>query len=157
MKTISTNRDTLLPKHTWSNIKNVNQDTFTVDDIIVAYEKGCDVGFNVSIQKMRKELRSRLNEVLPLMQNFYDSINENTSICKLMFLKLIGINKFDFIIALDKESYYNDEFCRPVYDSSFKLSEENNGIAISFMPYSDSFNYDSLKSDNFIAVYGKSE
>lgn len=141
----------------WVNLNHTDSKEYTVDDIINAYQKGCDTGFAISLNKMKKELRNRLNEVLPIIQQFYNSINENASACKLIFLKLAGINKFDFIVALDKDLFYNDDFCRPIYESSFDISDKYRNVGISFMPYSNDLNYESLKSDNFIAVYGKSE
>ncbi len=158
MKTTFTgNKGSVESERLWSNIKQRDLQTYSIDDMIKNFEKGCDIGFAVSIDKMRKELKSKLNETLPIMEKFYNSINEQSHVCKRMFLKVSDIDKFDFIIALEKEQFYDDAICRPIYESSFKVTSECRMIGISFMPFCDNLNYESLKSDNFIAIYGKSE
>lgn len=141
----------------WNDIINPSSQSFTVDDIINAYEKGCDDGLAVYLKKMRKDLKSNLQGTLPVMEKFFNSINLEKEHCKLMLLRLADINKFNFIIAIDKDVFFNDQLCRPIYEQSFDVRKKNPNLDISFMPFNGSLNIESLNSDNFIAIYGKPE
>lgn len=141
----------------WNNIIGPSPQSYTVDDIINAYEKGCDDGLSVYLKKMRKELKSNLQNTLPIMEEFFNSINLEKEDCKLMLLRLADTNRFNFIIAIDKDVFFNDQLCRPIYEKSFDIRRQNPNLDISFMPLNGSLNIESLNSDNFIAIYGKPE
>lgn len=139
-----------------NNIISPSVQSYTVDDIINAYEKGYDDGFAAYLRKMRKELKSNLQNTLPIMEDFFNSINLEKEHCKLMLLRLADINRFNFIIAIDKDVFFNDQLCQPIYEKSFDVRKQNPNLDISFMPFNGSLNIESLNSDNFIAIYGKS-
>lgn len=153
--TISQNQQSI--GNNWSNIISPSIQSYTVDDIINAYEKGCDDGLATYLRKMRKDLKSNLQNTLPIMENFFNSINLEKEHCKLMLLRLADINKFNFIIAIDKDVFFDDQLCRPIYEKSFDVRKQNPNLDISFMPFNGSLNIESLNSDNFIAIYGKPE
>lgn len=143
--------------NTWGDLTTAENRSYTVDDMIDAYEKGCDEGLATYFRKMRKELKTNLQNTLPIIEEFFNSINLDNKSCKLMLLRLANINKFDFIIAIDRDVFFNDDLCRPIYEQSFELRRKNSNLNISFMPFNGHLNKESLYSDNFIAIYGKPE
>lgn len=157
MKTVISQPSQHSVGNNWNNIISPSTQSYTVDDIINAYEKGCDDGLVVYLRRMRKELKSNLQSSLPIMENFFNSINLEKDHCKLMLLRLADINRFNFIIAIDKAIFFNDQLCRPIYEKSFDVRKQHPNLDISFMPFNGSLNIESLNSDNFIAIYGKSE
>ncbi|GAB6011042.1 hypothetical protein [Viscerimonas tarda] len=157
MRTTISQSNKQIVGNNWANITSPNAQSYTVDDIINANEEGCNDGLAAYLKKMRKELKANLQNALPIMESFFNSINLEKENCKLMLLRLADINRFDFIIAIDKAVYFNDELCRPIYEKSFDVRRQNSNFDISFMPFNGSLNIESLNSDNFIAIYGKPE
>lgn len=63
----------------------------------------------------------------------------------------------DFIIAIDKDLYFDDNKCKPLYDKSAEITRQNIHISISFMPCGsyDSIHSDRLKADGYVEIQVK--
>lgn len=157
MTTIAANGTNQKNTSHWFTLSDNRSHNFGVDDIINAYEKGCDDGYATYLKKTRSELKKNLQNSIKLLEDFFNEINTEVNNCNLMLLRLCDINKFDFIVALDNDVFYDDEKSKPIYKKSFDIRRLNSNIGISFMPNNGSLNIESLYSDNFIAIYGKPE
>jgi len=142
-----------IKEHNRTNLSPSRSQEFTVDDIIDAYEKECMKGISVYSKKMRKDIRMNLQSALPVIEEFFDSINGDAK-RKIMFIRLSNRNKFDLIVAIDEDVFFNDEVCKPIYLKSFELRKKHQNINISFIPCGNNLNIEILNFDNFIPIYG---
>lgn len=138
----------------WGSLYNPKSKEYTVDDIIDAYQEGHRMGLLFTTQKIKKELRDNLIKYLPLVENFFNSLNEKGQLGKLIVMRVSDVNYFEFIIAVDKDAYVDDNVCRPIYKQASDIEKQNRGLHISFMPYSGSLNTKGLIADNYLVYYG---
>jgi selenocysteine lyase/cysteine desulfurase len=130
---------------------------FTADDMLDAYEQGKLAGINHYSEQLKENLLRNLNKALPEVERFYNSLPADTK--QFMMLQIASINYFQVIVAISKEVFFDDEKCRPIYESSFEVSKRYDNINISFIPYQDkeSINLESLIADNYLFVYDLKE
>jgi hypothetical protein len=128
------------------------KENFSADDIIDAYESGKKDGINYYTTTFKKELKSNLQKAIKTIEDFYKKSLDGKS--HFVMLRISSINYFDVIAALDRDIYFNDDKCKPIYEESFSLSRSNRNINISFIPSSgkESVNLESLIADDYLII-----
>jgi hypothetical protein len=126
----------------------------SLDEIIDIYKKGCDDGYLNYINKMRKELTKNLTEAQRIAENFLSDVNSKNEICNNIFLRVIDINKFDLLYAIEPDIFYNPAKSKEYYEKGLDYEDENPTISISFLPYADNLNTNMLIADRFLYFYG---
>jgi len=135
-------------------VYNKQNKIISVEDVIDAYEQGVKDGVDNLISKMNTKVINNLEKVLPIVSDFLNTINkEDNHFCKLVVLKMLNPERFDFIAALDDNVFANDSLCRPIYEKSFEVENCNSMIGLSFMPFTDNINKEALMSDGYIICY----
>lgn len=135
----------------------VTKDSFTGDELIEAYFKGCDEG----VDQYKKILLQKLNENLTRAQllgsSFISNLNSDGTICSSAHLKYLDIERYKIIFVVNYELYYDFDRMYPNYAmaESFEIENSNNdfNIEIAFIPELKSINTHRLVSDGFIFHY----
>src|SRR5690554_5416091 len=118
-------------KSSWQNISSKSKELFTANNIIDAYQKGKEEGMNHMHSKIKRQLTDNLAAVLPKIEKFYKDIPEKAK--EFMMLRISSMNYFQVIVALDKNTYFDDKECQPIYRSSSDLCRKLNNVSISFI------------------------
>lgn len=129
----------------------------SLNEIIDIYQKGCDDGYSNYINKMRKELTDNLTEAQRIAENFLFDVNSEKEICNNIFLRVVDINKFDLLYAIDSDIFYNPAKSRKYYEKGLDYEDKNASISISFLPYMDNLNTNMLIADRFLYFYGQKQ
>lgn len=126
------------------------KDSFTADQLIDAYTKGVDKGIGLSATFY--DAITLLRDSSRIILDFYNK-NLKGSNCSFVFMRA-NPYRVNFIAAIDKDFYFNDEACRPIYDASADITREHPNIDISFMPCvgEDSINIAALNADDYVRV-----
>jgi len=154
MKKVNDNKPSQLVEGT----RIINELSLTVEDLFQAYDNGCIDGYKKHETRKAKELKNKLTasmkKVLPYFNSFLLHLKENDVPLMYIFIKCLGTDYFDFLIAVDKKTFYNDSICRPFYEKSFKLIKESgNSFDVSFMPATENINLNGLKLDKYVMIY----
>ena len=135
----------------------VTTDSFTGDELIETYFKGCSEG----VDQYKKVLLQKLNENLNLAQflgsSFISSLNSDGVICTAAHLKYMDIERYKIIFIISQDIYFDFERMYPFYEmaEAFEIEKSNNdfNIEVAFIPEVKSINKHRLVSDGFIFHY----
>lgn len=138
----------------WSSTQSPEK-FFSADQMIDAYENGCNDGFSQYIKKMRKQITSNISIATSRAEEFLQSINIDDSICSSIYLRVIDINQFDLLFAIKEDVFFDSTKSRPFYQKSIEFELNNPFISISFLPDLENINTNRLTADNYLFYYGK--
>ncbi|MDH6326923.1 hypothetical protein M2443_001391 [Parabacteroides sp. PH5-16] len=128
----------------------VKENSFSADQLIDAWSKGIQQGSG--IPNMFNEAFSLLMSSTSIIVDFYNK-NLTKADCSSLFMRVLPC-KVNFIAAISKDLYFDDERSKPIYLASAKITQQNPAISISFMPYTDdkSINIASLNADDYVKI-----
>jgi hypothetical protein len=126
------------------------ENTFSADQLIDAWSKGVQQG--IGIPNFLNETFSLLRNATSIILDFYNK-NLTKASCFSVFMRVLP-HKVNFIAAIDKDVYLDDDACRPIYLESAKIAQENPFISISFIPCTDDMpiNVSSLNADDYVKI-----
>jgi len=136
---------------------NVAKDSFTGDELIEAYFKGCSEG----VDQFKRVLLKKLNENLMMAQSlgskFISNLNNDNIICTSAHLKYLDIERYKIIFVINRDFYFDFEKMTPIYEMA-EIFETTNSkddfyIEVSFVPGIKTLNNHRLISDGFIFHY----
>jgi hypothetical protein len=123
---------------------------YTANDLIDAYKKG-QQSHEMLVDGMMYvgDLIKRSCEII---KSFYDSSLRGKG-CISIFMRII-LDHTDFVIAIDKDLYFNEDYCRSLYKSAYDITREEPQIMISFIPAenAEDINEKSLAADTYIKI-----
>ncbi len=154
MKTAVSNVVSHSSETKWSSTQSP-QKFFSANQMIDAYEKGCNDGFSQYVKKMRKEITSNISIATKRAEEFLHSINADNNICSSIYLRVIDINQFDLLFAIKEDVFFDSTKSRPFYKKSIEFELNNPFISISFLPDLENINTNRLTADNYLFFYGK--
>jgi hypothetical protein len=95
---------------------------------------------------------SLLRNSTSIILDFYNK-NLTKANCFSVFMRVLP-HKVNFIAAIDKDVYLDDDACRPIYLESAKITQKNPYISISFIPCTDDMpvNVSSLNADDYVKI-----
>ncbi len=123
---------------------------FTADNLIDAYLKGHRDGCKVFVDL--QNIFNQLKSSSVAISDFYNnSLKDNG--CYSMFMKII-MDKTYFIVAIDKDVYFNEERSNAIYSGAIDIMKKNPDVSISIMPCDsdENINRVSLRADNYIEL-----
>lgn len=138
----------------WSSTQSPEK-FFSANQMIDAYEKGCNDGYSQYVKKMRKEITSNITKATAIAEEFLRSINVDNNICSSIYLRVIDINQFDLLFAIKEEVFFDSTKSRPYYEKSIEFEQNNPFISIAFLPDLENINTNRLTADNYLFFYGK--
>lgn len=138
----------------WSSTQSPEK-FFSADQMIDAYEKGCNDGFSQYIKNMRKEITTNISVATKRAEEFLQSINIDNNICSSIYLRVIDVNQFDLLFAIKEDVFFDSSKSRPFYQKSIQFELSNPFISISFLPDIENINTNRLTADNYLFFYGK--
>lgn len=133
------------------------RDSFTGDELIEAYFKGCREG----VDQFKKVLIKKLEENLSLAQRlgsfFISQLNKEMDMCSNAHLKYMDIERYKIIFVIKEAIYYDFDQMYPIYAMAEAFENENSNadftIEVAFIPEVKSVNTHRLISDGFIFHY----
>lgn len=129
----------------------------SVDEIIDIYQKGCNDGFTNYVKKTKRDLIANLTEAQQIAESFLGEVNSKREICKNIFLRVVDLNKFDLMFAIDPVIFYNPEKSKKYYNMGLECEDHNTSVSISFLPFAENLNINMLIADSFMYFYGKKQ
>ncbi len=131
--------------------------SFSVDDLINAYQKGKEKGKKNGKKNFFAELKSAFFDNLIKAQllghDFFELINRKGYNCQRALLAIDGINNFKILYIVKSDDYLKKEF-KEIYSLSYNFRNQHNNnifdLSISLMPHSPHINEDLLLADGFI-------
>lgn len=135
----------------------VTKDSFTGDELIEAYFRGCDEGVDRYKRVLLQKLNENLNRAQDIGSAFISEINKKEVICVDAHLKYMDIERYKIIFVIKDDVYFDFDRMSPLYAMAETLEIENSNtdfnIEVAFIPAVPSINTLRLVSDGFIFQY----
>lgn len=135
----------------------VTKDSFTGDELIEAYFRGCDEGVDRYKKVLLQKLNENLNRAQVIGSTFISNINKEEVICSDAHLKYMDIERYKIIFVISYDIYFDFDRMFPLYGIAERLEIENSNeyfnIEVAFIPEVPSINKHRLVSDGFIFQY----
>ncbi|MDD2953273.1 MAG: hypothetical protein PHC95_08930 [Parabacteroides sp.] len=147
---IATNKTTTHHSYQTGMTSPLMDNCYTANDLIDAYKKGEQSHAMIADGMIYMgDLMKRSCEII---KTFYDA-NLRGKGCASIFMRII-LDHTDFVIAIDKDLYFNEDYCRSLYKSAYDITRAEPQIMISFIPVEKAcdINEESLAADTYIKI-----
>lgn len=127
-----------------------NEPTFTVDNMIEAWEKGVKDGCGIEITL--KTVKGVLLMASGIINDFYENTLKDNG-CISVYIRP-KIQSAEFIIAINDGVYFDDLKARVLYEKSFEITRNTPNVSFSFIPANSESDIDdvALNNDYYIRI-----